>query len=275
MNLIGKRLLKKVAVLALMLPSFGVGDSLTGVRPDLAREQRLADETRDAIVDGEPLDLVTAQGQSFFSIYTDSTADEAKGTVIILHGRGFHPDWLSVVQPLRVNLPDAGWHTLSIQLPVLEKTAKYYDYVQIFPFASARIEAAVKEARARSDGLLVIAAHSCGAHMAQHWILSGGVSASAQFDAFVGIGMGATDYRQPMVEPFALDRMRMPVLDVFAEKDFPAVRRLAAERAKALQAVGNPKSAQVVIADAEHYFEGQGEALVAVIAEWLETLRSE
>jgi hypothetical protein len=34
-------------------------------------------------------------------------------------------------------------------------------------------------------------------------------------DAYIGIGMRATDYGQPMLEPFPLDGMKVPVLDVY------------------------------------------------------------
>ena len=240
--------------------------------PDLQREQRLRHEIADAILDGEAVDLHSADGQRFLGIYTPSTTTPTRGALVILHGRGFHPDWADVVQPLRVGLPDSGWDTLSIQLPVLGKDAKYYDYVGIFDAAGPRIEAAIAMARARSTGKVVVIAHSCGAHMANHWLNARGRAALEKIDGFVGIGMGATDFGQPMHAPFALYKVPVPVLDVYAEHDFNAVHRLAPQRAAALQAAGSPHSAQVVVPDAEHYFVDRGDALVEVIADWLEGL---
>ena len=92
---------------------------------DLAREQRMSDEIIDAILDGNP-EILKADGHEFLSIYTE--ADNAKGAVIVMHGRGFHPDWVDVVQPLRVNLVESGWSTLALQMPALEKSATFYDY---------------------------------------------------------------------------------------------------------------------------------------------------
>lgn len=229
----------------------------------------MAAEIVDAILDGDPIELETAQGLRFLGIFTESTTQPATGTLLILHGRGFHPDWADVIQPLRVGLIEHGWNTLSIQLPVLAKEAKYFDYVEVFPDAVPRIESALAAARGQGAGRFVVIAHSCGAHMAQHWLLEGGASAVDAIDAFVGIGMGATDYGQAMVEPFVLDRLRIPVLDVYAERDFPAVRRLAPQRWALMQRGGHPDNAQVVIPDAEHYFVDRGEALVEAIADWL------
>ena len=242
-------------------------------QPDLAREQRMADDIVEMILDGEPVDLQTARGQAFLGIFTRYSEDaDGRGTAIILHGRGFHPDWVDVVQPLREGLVEHGWNTLSIQLPVLEKTAKYYDYVEIFPDAIPRIEAAVSYARANGEGMVALIAHSCGSHMAQHWLNERGTTAMAQIDAYIGIGMGATDYRQYMVEPFALDRMRMPLLDVYGAEDFPAVLRLAPERLAGMHSGGHPKNRQLAIPEADHYFGDRGDVLVDTIAAWLESL---
>ena len=73
--------------------------------PDFAREARLADEIVDVIFDGDPVWL-EADGREFLSIYTE--ADDADTAVVILHGRGFHPDWADTINPLRVDLVERG-----------------------------------------------------------------------------------------------------------------------------------------------------------------------
>lgn len=249
-----------------------VADDVVTTGPDLQREQRMDAEIRDVILDGEAIDLQTSFGRSFLAIYTESAVTPARGTVIVLHGRGFHPDWPTVVHPLRVGLTEHGWNTLAIQLPVLEKEAKYFDYLPVFADANPRIDAAIEAARERSDGPVVLLAHSCGSHMAQHWMLSGGDKATAKIDAFVGISMGATDYGQPMQEPFVLDRLTVPVLDLYGDHDFPAVQRLAGERLAAIKAAGNPKSRQQELSNADHYYVDRQDALVESVAAWLDTL---
>lgn len=233
---------------------------------DFARETRLKDQIIDAILDGEPL-MLTASGHEFLGIYTE--ADEPKGAVLILHGRGYHPDWQDVVNPLRVGLAEQGWNTLSIQLPVLEKDATYYDYVAIFDEAVPRIDAAIEFLRQQGNDYIVLIAHSCGAHMAMQYIRKKG---DDNFDAFVGIGMGATDYNQPMRQPYPLDKMKKPILDVYGGNDYPAVQRLAGIRAQQMQVDGNPLSRQIVVPQANHYFTDMGEPLLAVIADWLAKL---
>lgn len=254
-----------ISTLCLLLSSSVLAER----QPDLDREARIAAEVEEIVFDGDPMWL-DAEGTEFLAI--EMEADEPKGTVVILHGRGYHPDWESVVQPLRVGLVDEGWNTLSIQLPVLEKSAKYFDYVDVFDAAGPRIESALAYAKTLSEGTLVLLAHSCGSHMAQRWIKNNPETANQSFDAYVGIGMGATDYKQPMVEPFQLDKMPMPILDVYGTKDFPAVLRKAPERLAMLERSGHAKSKQIAVEGAEHYFKESKTQLVGSVAQWLETL---
>lgn len=233
---------------------------------DLMREKRMQDEIVDAILDGE-VEMLTADGHEFLSIYTE--AEEAKGAVLILHGRGFHPDWADVVNPLRVGLAEQGWNTLSIQLPVLDKSAKYYDYVPVFGEAVPRIQASIEYLKQQGNHKIILLAHSCGAHMAMQYVREQG---EQNYDAFIGIGMGATDYKQPMLEPFPLEQMKKPLLDIFGGDDYPAVHRLAAIRAQQMPDDGNPKSRQIKIPEANHYFTDRGEPLLEVVAEWLDKL---
>ena len=241
---------------------------------NLDREKRMADEIVDAILDGEAV-FLQANDNAFLSIYTES--DEAQGVAIILHGRGFHPDWQDTVNPLRVGLAESGWNTLSVQMPVLEKQAKYYDYVPLFPEAIPRIESAIAYARERMKqkkltGKVVLIAHSCGAHMAMEWIREKDGKVEGIISAYIGAGMGAKDYKQPMEQPFPLPKMTIPVLDIYGAKEYPAVLRMAPGRLAMIKKAGHKKSKQVVVPDANHYFTDKGDELVAPVVEWLDGL---
>jgi pimeloyl-ACP methyl ester carboxylesterase len=243
--------------------------ALSAPAADLAREKRLADEIVDMIVDGEPVWL-KADSHPFLSIYTPTALRHPRGAVIILHGRGMHPDWPDVAAPLRTALPAGGWHTLSLQLPVLEKDAKYNDYVPLFAEAGPRINAAIAYLRDTGVKHIVLAAHSCGAHMAMHWVARQG---DKDINAYIGIGMGATDFGQAMVEPFPLEKMHVPVLDIYGSAEYPQVLNMAPGRLAAIRKAGNPQSRQVVIPGADHYFHEHNGELVKAVAEWLGKLK--
>jgi len=231
--------------------------------PDYAREARLADEIVDVILDGDPVWLAAGE-REFLSIYTE--ADEPGTAVLILHGRGFHPDWADTINPLRVDLVEHGYSTLSLQMPVLEKDSRYYDYVPIFHHAHPRIESGIQYLRDNGHTRIVLLAHSCGVHMAMDWIRS---KNDRSIDAFIGLGMGATDYKQPMHQPFPLDWMHVPILDLYGADEYPAVIRLAPRRKEMIDKAGHANSRQVVLPGANHYFTDQGDALVEAVADWL------
>ena len=259
---------RRIAVLLLAAACAGlVLPAPFAAAQDLERERRLEAEIADMILDGEPVRL-DADGHSFLAIHTEAD-DGARGAVIVMHGRGLHPDWPEVAGPLRTALPEHGWETLSLQMPVLEKGAKFYDYVPILPAAFSRIRAGIEFLRARGAHPVVLAAHSCSVHMAMAFVRRHG---DAGFDGFIGIGMGATDYRQPMREPFPLAATSIPILDLFGGDDYPAVRRKAPARLAAILAAGNPRSAQRIVPGAGHFFRDMDEALADAVAEWLATL---
>ncbi len=233
---------------------------------DFEREQRLKDEIVETLFDGDPIDL-NANGHDFLAIFTE--ADEAKGVIVMTHGRGFHPDWPEAINPLRVGLSERGWSTLSLQMPVLLKGSRYYDYEPLFDAASNRIDAGISYLQTEGFKKIILLAHSCGAHMAMHRVRNKG---SDDLAAYIGLGMGATDYRQLMAQPFPLDKIKVPVLDVYGEVDYPAVLEMAPERAAMMKTAGNPYSKQILLEGSDHYFTDMGDSLTQVVGDWLDTL---
>lgn len=240
---------------------------LTASSSDREREQRLAEQTVDAILDGDAIYLETTDNSRFLGIEMEA-GDGLKGAAIILHGRGMHPDWSQVAAPLRIGLPAHGWTTLSLQMPVLAKDATYYDYIPIFPEAIPRIEAGIRHLRTQGIERIVLIAHSCSVHMSMAWLDAKG---DAGIDALVTIGMGATDYQQPMPKPLPLEKITVPLLSIYGSNDYPAVHRQANELASLLDDMP-PLSAVQEVPAADHYFNDHNDELVTAIAAWLDAL---
>jgi len=247
-------------------------NKFTDAEPDYAREDRMIAEIEDAVMDGDVEYLPLKGDKEVFSIYMEPDVDKPKGGVIILHSRGYHANWSSTIKPLRVGLAEKGWHTLSVQMPVLEKSAKYYDYVSVFPYSHERIDAALSFYKQRGVDNVILVSHGCGAHMSMSYFDKYG---DEKINAYVGIGMGATDYKQKVIKRFPLDIMLKPVLDVYGENDFPGVIRLSESRQDLMDVAANTKSAQMVTKGADHYYKENGTAqvLTNTIDAWLSGLR--
>lgn len=225
---------------------------------DYAREQRWAAEITPAILVGDPLQLSLPSGRKFLGIYAPNT--KAQAGVIVVHGLGVHPDW-GLINPLRSQLSDQGYATLSIQMPVLASDARGGDYPPTFPEAAERIAAAVNYLREKGHKKIAVVAHSLGARMSNVFLNQ---SAAPAIDAFVAIGLSG-EYTRP-------EAFKAPVLDLVGEKDLPAVLDNAAKRAAAIQKIRG--SAQISVAGADHFFNGRENELVRHVKLFLDrTLR--
>lgn len=88
---------------------------------DTAKEKRWADQVVDSLMVGDAEWLKVGKSK-VLSLYTEHTAEKAQGAAIILHGVGVHPNWDQIIRPVRSQLPEYGWSTLSIQMPILPMT---------------------------------------------------------------------------------------------------------------------------------------------------------
>ncbi len=233
--------------------------------PDYAREQRIAEQIEPQIFDGEALWL-EANSREFLAIHMLS--EDPKGTVIILHGRDVSPEDQNVAGPMRVGLAENNWSTLALQMPVLAKGKKYYDYLPILNFAHGRIEAAINYLRSQGEETIILAGHSCGAHMANHWLNDRG---EKMIQGYIAIGLGTTDAGQDLKTPFPIGNMTVPVLDIYGSEEYPRPLAMVPERRALIEQNGNASSAQIKVDGANHYFSGAGEILTERVLEWLDS----
>ncbi len=220
--------------------------------PDYAREERWASEVVPGIVVGDAVWLATPSRARVLALYTE--APGSKGGVILVHGLGVHPDW-GLIGGLRTGLADAGFTTLSVQMPVLAVEAPRDAYAALQLEADERIAAAVAFLRAHSTRRIAVVAHSVGASMVNAYLASRNAT---RIDAFVPIGM----WGEFAVAP------REPVLDLTADGDFPQVRESSPRRRTMLPR--DACSAQVVIAGADHYMANRNKELVAALVPFLQ-----
>jgi len=224
-------------------------------QPDYEREKRWADQIVPAVLIGDVVWLKQKSGHEFLAIYTP--AQTPRGAVIIGHGRGWNPDF-ELYGTLRVKLAEQGYSTLAIQLPVLGPGAKVGDYLPIYPDAEERYAIAAKFLQDKGFEKIAIVSHSLGATMANQYLIHAN-STPVKAWVFIGIINGLEE----------MFRIKIPVLDVFGGKDWEITQVGAYERRKQIQKV--PGSEQVVIPDAQHFFEGREDDLVKVIVEFLDS----
>ncbi|MXZ80954.1 MAG: DUF3530 family protein [Gammaproteobacteria bacterium] len=232
--------------------------------PDFEREARIVEQVEPYLFEGEPLWL-EGGGREFLAVHIE--VEEADGTVILLHGRDVHLDEEELIGPLRTGLAERGWATLSLQMPVLAKGKTYYDYLPILGYAHPRIEAAIDYLESRGVSRIILAAHSCGVHMANDWMNS---VAEPRIDGYIAMGLGVTDVGQDLKTPFPIGRLSVPVLDIYGTGEYPRPLAMVPHRQELLRQNGNPLSAQVPVEGATHFFRGYGDVMIGKLADWLD-----
>jgi len=231
---------------------------------DVAKEKRWADQVVDAILDGEAVWL-KADGHEFLTIYTEAETDSSKG-IIVVHGTGVHPDWEQVVKPVRVEMITRGWHTLSIQVPILHNEASYEEYVPLYPEVPARFQAAEQFFKSRGIEKIVVVAHSQGATMAAYHL----ANSKHSIQAFVAVGVQATQQDPHINAANSLTAINIPVLDLYGSEDLKGV--LDTAQMRKLASTQNSGYAQQVIRGAEHFFDDKNDELIEAIDGWLNSL---
>ena len=235
-----------------------------GFASDLAKEKRWADQVVDAILDGEAVWLNDGSSD-FLGIYTEAGEDKGRA-VIVMHGTGIHPNWQQVIQPLRVDLTEHDWNTLAIQMPILPNEAEYHEYAPLYDEVAPRINAAIEYLNNNGSKDIVLIGHSQGAAMAAYYL-----STSRQdVKGFVAIGMAAFADDERMNSTKALEKIRVPVLDIYGDEDLEGILKSVGARAAAAKKAGNADYTQIEAAGSNHFFDGKESELVEAIAKWLD-----
>jgi hypothetical protein len=208
---------------------------------DSAREARWRAEVEPNIVVGDAQTLKTSAGREFFAIFTEGKQKDI--AFVLVHGVGVNPDF-GFIGRLRVLLSDAGYATLSIQMPVLAaEGATPEAYATTFPDATTRIAAAHTWLRERGYAKIVLASHSMGAWMANVYFQN---TPNSPYAAWIAMGVTG--------RIMSIGSNSLPILDLYGENDLPPNLSRAWMRRMYLWFARNSK--QVMIEKADHHYAG-------------------
>lgn len=233
---------------------------------DTAKEKRWADQVSDSIMVGDPEWLKVGKSK-IFSIYTENNSSKTLGGAIILHGSGVHPNWDQIIRPIRSQLPDHGWSTLSVQLPVLPNEAGYKEYIPLFKEVSPRINAAVKFLKSKGIKNIVIVSHSLGSSMAAYYLAN---KPAPGIRAFVAVGASGEMYKDDKIGYLnSIKKIKIPVLDIYGSNDLDGILQSKKSKLITARKAGNKKYTQVMISGANHFFDNKDAELVKRVRGWL------
>jgi len=234
---------------------------------NLEREKNWADQVVDTVVVGDPVWL-TNRGHPFLTLYAPPAAPGSRTAVILLHGRGVHPAW-GLINKLRADIAESGFHTLSLQLPILTADAPLGSYGPTLPEAIERINAGIRFLR-DSKGVqhFLMLGHSSGANTALAY-----AARSPQAGVLGAVAISAStspNSSNDLLQPAQmLARLRLPVLDIYGGSDLHEVMDYATDRRDAARKAGNHAYRQIRIPDADHFYSDHYDVLRTHVVNWL------
>ena len=238
--------------------------ALPSAASDKAKEKRWADQIVDQLIEGEA-EWLEAGDDRFLAILTEAEG-EPRGSVILMHGMGVHPNWPQVIYPLRTELPRLGWTTLSLQMPVLPNDAEAEAYVPLFAEVPVRIDAALAFLAERDQLPTSLVGHSLGAYMGAYYLR--GARPGGAVSDFIGIGMSGRTDGGVADAATSLAQIELPALDLYGEHDMDDV--LAGIDRRFAAGSRNPGYSQQKLPGANHFFDGYEADLVTRVFDWLE-----
>ena len=187
----------------------------------------------------------------------------AKVAVVLAHGQGLDAD-SHVVGPLRkVIHSELGYHTLSLQMPTLAGNRSpdtFQQYASTFPDAYTRIQAALDFLK-NEKGVerIYLMGYSMGGRMTSAFLANHPDSGVV---GYLGVGLLAGG-PEPLNTNLNLRKIRMPVLDIYAENDRDA------QFAENRKAMVSDRFVQVPIAGAKHDYRGYDQQIAQAVNTWL------
>ena len=230
-------------------------------------------------VDAVDLDV---GGTKVLALYRPQTRGTAAGGVVLLHDVGAHADWPALIGPLRRALPQYGWSTLSVELPAPATDAPPDSYGALVAPAQARMAAAVAFLKGKGLNHIALVGHGLGGLDALTYAAN---SPDPALSGLVVIGLGSCGDLQPPQHVMALlNKVNVPIFDLYGRDDSPDVLSGAAQRLTAAARIntqhaggapdikpGRPFYRQLGLLGAGHAFADQTPMVIQFVYGWLKT----
>jgi predicted esterase len=230
---------------------------------DEKREADFADSINKTLSMGKAVWL-ESEGKKFLGLYTETEKVSGKGTVIILHDMGGHPNQQQLIYGLRVFLPEHNWATLALQMPLRETGAGQEDYYALFPEAAARIQAGIGYAKSNGAENIVVVGYGLGGLMGIYALSE----QAADIKALVTISLPVPATENKTAQTLELiKKIKIPILDIYGALDVADVTESARDRR--LAAKENANYRQIKINDEGHAYLHDEGLLVKRIYSWL------
>jgi predicted alpha/beta-hydrolase family hydrolase len=193
---------------------------------------------------------------------------DSKVGVILAHGQGLDPD-SQVVGPLRKSInKELGFHTLSLQMPVVSGSRspdKFLGYGPTFPEAYKNIQAGIDFLK-KEKGLerIYLMGYSMGGRMTTGFLAQ---NPDSGVIGYIGVGLLGGG-QEPLNTNLNLKKVKVPVIGIYADSDRDA------KSAEFRKPFVSDRYKQVVILGAKHDYRGYDSQIAKAVIAWLKQQES-
>ncbi len=238
-----------------------------------AREQVVASELIERIGEQEVVWL-QSNGSDFLALSAKTPATKERGGVILLHDIDAHPDWPEIISPLRNGLPEKGWSTLSIQLPLRSRDVELNarNQQKIIDQAQARITAAVEYFTHAGIYNIAFIGHGLGAAAISRFLSNDlPLHHAVYIKAFIAIRFRAHEQLPRAYSPRALlqSSVPLPIFELLGTRESPTVQQQAEQRKTVATQTQHPHFRQTILNSANNNFWRADALLLSRVSGWL------
>lgn len=257
-------------------------------------EKKISDALIEEIDKESIVWLKTEEKQEVFALFSSANISNLQGGIIILSDLFQTPDWPIVTHDLRVTLPNYGWETLSIQLPIPISTPSNTDLDDTYKLTTLRIESAINFFQTKNINNIVLIGISQSANFALKFTAAlpndnTDIQALVFLRAFDSSWLTSSDL---------VKQITIPMLDIYPEHDSGTFQKSAKKRLiasnfagklkskprfldlskkvqkLAINKTGNLRYRQKVIIGANYHFDKLKPRLIKAIRGWLSVYAS-
>lgn len=233
---------------------------------DWKREQTYADTLQQTTAQSEWVWL-EVENHPVFALWLAGEKRDQAQAAILLHDVGEHPDQRPLMHALRKTLPEHGWSSLAVQMPLREAGAEQEDYMALLNEGTQRINAAIAHVKRQGATKIALIGHGLGATMAIN-ALSRTPDLASSLVA-LGLSWNSQTLSSNNIET-TIKSLTLPFLDIYAEFDLPDVTASAHDRRQWIK--DNPVYRQIMMDNENHTYSLDTDLVIKRIYSWLTTV---
>jgi pimeloyl-ACP methyl ester carboxylesterase len=235
---------------------------------DMHRELQIAEEIGARAHPDEAIRLETS-GLGFQGLYREAVSKDVRGGIVLLHGRDSNQDAADLIRPLRLGLPEHGWSTLSLAMPIAVSDNPQ-GHADLVPGAIARLQSGIAFLTEKKIGTIALLAHDTGA-----WTILRYLADAPDSSVKAAVLIDPAPVREldvPQISPGSPSAVRFPILEILSRRVSVPMDDEASRKRIIMKA--NPSYRLVILNEPDRGWQDSGDFLLNRIHGWLSQLQA-